>query len=252
MPSKKIREKEIVKSPDPVTLPDSGSAADHVSRAAGRQHDPDPKTVEAIGANLRDIKGTVFDTSLHEAGADGKPTLRQNGEFKKKRGHGSKGKAAEAGKASQSGASSVYTPGKANAEQESAQARSAELDREARTNAIMVVGLVTGTMANMLGEEWLPANSAERPELQMLEDSTAKAFAAWGVTDIPPGWAICIAWGQYALPRLIVERRKPRWQRAWDKMFKKKEKPVKDQRHNVPPDPKKESPGESDEIPPAA
>jgi hypothetical protein len=160
----------------------------------------------------KDVKGDGFDPSIHVANRDGTPKMTTKGMFVMKRGLGT----TKTGK--------VKTI--------SSKATQEAMDQDARMCGLMVVSVLTNSAQGFMGVEWKPTDN----ENLMLEDSTAKAFQAWGWTDLPPGIALTLAWTQYALPRLIAEKKKGTFTRLKEKLFPKKKKAEPDSEKDKPKD----------------
>jgi hypothetical protein len=73
-------------------------------------------------------------------------------------------------------------------------------------NLVLQIGIVAG------GEEWHPRRDEQSglDEKMMLENAFADYFEATGKTDIPPGMALTVAIGAYALPRFTMPKTQSR------------------------------------------
>jgi len=99
-----------------------------------------------------------------------------------------------------SGASVVGVNGSAQVDKGHAQIVQARATGVASANMLISLGRAIG------GEEWKPIKNTEYKidEKLNLENAFADYFEATGKTDIPPGMALTIAVGAYALPRFTM------------------------------------------------
>lgn len=169
-------------------------------------------------AQLTDRDGTVFDQTVHKTGPDGRPTISKTGRFMRKPGAGrgvidqsssgmNKPQSIIGGVQNGNGGNSGATV--SDSEAALLQARAAG---KMAANLLLTLGVVAG------GEEWQPLKRKESglDEKEMLETAFADYFAATGKTDIPPGMALTVAVGAYALPRFTMPKTRTRMQKLGD------------------------------------
>lgn len=155
-----------------------------------------------------DADGVQFDPTIHVSDANGEPVKTTKKKWRKRPGR----------KASaESGQSRVSAPSapKVSPVDES-RAKSFATGKFAAASLIQL-GIVVG------GEEWHPMKNDEMgvDERGMLENAFGEFFAANDMTDIPPGWALVIAVGGYALPRLGAPKTRTRLEKAKEWLFEK-------------------------------
>ena len=147
-----------------------------------------------------DNRGDTFDPAIHVTDADGNPVLTKAGNYRKRPGR----------KAGSVPTSSIYS------EPPPTQAEPALPDPAARAAAdtLFTLGVTLG------GEEWLPIQSPETglDERAEMIGAFDAYFKAAGIVDIPPGLALSIAVGGYALPRFTQPKTRTRMQRAKDRV----------------------------------
>jgi hypothetical protein len=154
-------------------------------------------------SHLKDSDGNSFNPDVHKTNKAGEPTLSTKGKLIKKPGR-------KPGSSSPGSASSSVVGGGVKAttgEQKAAEARmQARASGTMAANLILQIGIVTG------GEEWQPRinESIGLDEKSMLENAFADYFEATGKTDIPPGMALTVAVGAYALPRFTMPQTQSR------------------------------------------
>lgn len=157
------------------------------------------KIAEHTGPDApKDKNGATFDPAIHKVDKQGNPTLTKLGNLILKPGR-------KAGK-STTGASVVNTPGSAPTDpaiQKRAESRAAGV---ASANLILMLGVGIG------GDEWQPRVDEKQGlnEKTMLEGAFGDYFEATGKTDIPPGMALTVAIGAYALPRFTMPKTQSR------------------------------------------
>lgn len=157
-------------------------------------------------SHLKDRDGNGFDATVHKTNKDGEPTLSAKGLLIKKPGRKPGG-----ANASTSTGSVVANPNGAPVQDKNAQLRmQARASGTMAANLILQIGIVAG------GDEWHPREDKETGlnEKLMLENSFADYFEATGKTDIPPGMALTVAIGAYALPRFTMPKTQTRLQKA--------------------------------------
>jgi hypothetical protein len=131
-----------------------------------------------------------FDPAIHAVDDAGLPRLTKTGAFAKKRGR------------------------KVNAEetaQQKQEAKNALLELANKTDiAAKAAANLTFNLGVMsFGEEWQP----EKDEALAVKEAYRNYFDAKGITDFPPGVALAITLGAYALPRLRHENTKSKLSR---------------------------------------
>ena len=151
-------------------------------------------------AELRDVDGNPFDPSVHKTDKHGNPTLTKLGTLIKKPGRKSGTKNSE----SRSFIGGIAQSEEATPEQSlKVQARASGV---MAANLLITMGMVAG------GDEWRPMKDQATglDEKLMLEGAFADYFEATGKTDIPPGMALTVAIGGYALPRFTMPKTQSR------------------------------------------
>lgn len=154
-------------------------------------------------SHLKDTDGNSFDPSIHKTNKAGEPTLSTKGKLIKKPGR-------------KPGANAANSAGKQSSVVGGAQSVTTDKDQQARlqarasgtmaANLVLQIGIVAG------GEEWHPRIDEQTglDEKTMLEGAFADYFEATGKTDIPPGMALTVALGAYALPRFTMPKTQSR------------------------------------------
>lgn len=161
-------------------------------------------------ADLEDVDGNAFDPAIHKTNKDGEPTLSRTGKLIKKPGR-------KAGGASSSGPSVIGVKQEAKPDPDQAARIQARASGKMAANLLMTLGIVAG------GEEWQPMKDEKTgiDEKLMLESAFADYFEATGKTDIPPGMALTVAIGGYALPRFTMPKTRSRMQKVKDWVVRK-------------------------------
>jgi hypothetical protein len=161
-------------------------------------HNAREETKHAQWSELRDRDGNGFDPAVHKTNKEGEPTLSPKGLLIKKPGR-KPGSGASAG----SVVGVKKEPESPTTPPETVQARATG---KMAANMLITLGIVAG------GEEWHPAKDEATglDEKLLLETAFADYFEATGRTDIPPGMALTIAIGSYALPRFTLPKTKKR------------------------------------------
>jgi hypothetical protein len=161
-------------------------------------------------ADLRDRDGNGFDPSVHKTNKDGDPTLSPKGLLIKKPGRKPGQKTGQS--------QSSFVGGQNTTESRASNPDAAKIRMQARAsgtmtaNLLLQIGIVAG------GEEWQPRVNAEigLDEKKMLEDAFSDYYEATGKTDIPPGLALTVACGAYALPRFTMPKTRSRLSKLKD------------------------------------
>jgi hypothetical protein len=153
---------------------------------------PDP-TEEAIEAEknkqadtiakLVDKNGEGPDPEKHVFNDDGTPKINADGTLKLKRGR-KKGSTVQP-KSTIGNTSNIGS------------SKPAVGNISARVGGVAAANLVIAIGCSIDFEEWQP----QPGEKESLESAFADYFEAKGLEDIPPGWALCVALGAYALPK---------------------------------------------------
>lgn len=152
-------------------------------------------------SHLKDSDGNSFDPSVHKTNKAGEPTLSTKGKLIKKPGRKPNSTQNKSTSGSIVGGTNT-TPNDKEAEKR----MQARASGTMAANLILQIGIVAG------GEEWHPRVDEQTGlnEKLMLENSFADYFEATGKTDIPPGMALTVAIGAYALPRFTMPKTQSR------------------------------------------
>lgn len=166
-------------------------------------------------AHLRDRDGNPFDPAIHATNADGTPKLTANGKLRKRPGRKSGDSVGVSSKSRLGGipgASAPVTSAEGITHEQRAQARAAGVSA---ANALITLGVALG------GDEWQPIVNHEQgiDERAQLENAFGAYFEAKGLRDIPPGVALTIAVGAYALPRFTRPKTQKRVSTLKEKLF---------------------------------
>ena len=152
-------------------------------------------------SHLKDVQGNSFDPAIHKVNKAGEPTVSPRGSLIKKPGRKPTANSASGSRTSSvvGGVQNVTT----NQQNEKMQARAAGM---MAANLMLQIGIVAG------GEEWHPRYDEQTGlnEKGMLEQAFGDYFEATGKTDIPPGMALTVAIGAYALPRFTMPKTQSR------------------------------------------
>lgn len=145
-----------------------------------------------------------FDPEIHEVDpVTGQPARRRDGTFKLKRG---KGSPKVPRKTTVTPRPSVLIPGEEEKKLEAKAAEAADLAKQREALSAMVVDGVTGSVAMVLGEDWVLAKDKNNAERNHLIDATSVYLESTGVNDIPPGALLALAICMYAAPRLSTPK----------------------------------------------
>lgn len=155
-------------------------------------------------SHLRDRDGNSFDPDHHQTNDDGTPKTGKGDYLLKRRGR-------KKGSGNSHHSSVVSRPGQGaqgmqDSGQNANQTAAALESGRAAANLVFAVGMAIG------GEEWQPIKDSKHglDEKLQLESAFGQYFLATGKTDIPPGWALTISLGSYALPRLAMPKTQTR------------------------------------------
>jgi len=154
---------------------DLGSLVDSMVSAAPPPNEeviPPVTDSQATPASVTDTAGAVFNPAIHEAMPDGTPRKTIGGKFRRKRGGGG------------------LRP--------SAPVVSLDVAKEAATS---ICDFLFVTCKGVFGEHWEPSPG----ERAQIHTAATRCAIAWGL-DLPPGLALTIAVGVYALPRAFDPR----------------------------------------------
>lgn len=144
----------------------------------------------------------AFDPSIHATDSNGNPILKADGTYAKKRGRkkgvsyasvvNSGGAGSDGGDSGRAGtASGVGTQAATGTGTEKAQVNYPQLAR-------YMTGVGFMGAESLLGPAWRPTPAED----EQITFCTARYLEHLGVDDIPPGMALCIVVGMYALPRI--------------------------------------------------
>jgi hypothetical protein len=163
-------------------------------------------------ADLKDADGNSFDPAIHKTNKAGEPTLSKLGKLIKKPGR----KPGQSGGKQESFVAGVSDKPTPQAQQDAKNRLQARASGTMTANLLLQIGIVAG------GEEWHPRSdpSIGLDEKKMLEDAFADYFEATGKTDLPPGIALSVAVGAYALPRFTMPKTRSRLSKAKDAIKK--------------------------------
>lgn len=174
-----------------------------VSEHAIAQREAD--AAEAVG---KDKDGNAFNPEIHATDGAGNPRLKANGAYALRRGRKST--------ASQSPQKPTVTKGVVIPG--TVPARDAK-EQESRAAGVGAANMMFVLLQAVGGSEWSPRvdTNTGLDEKAMMEHAHADAFAAWGVSDIPPGWALVFAYAMFAVPRFRMPQTQTRLQklRGW-------------------------------------
>lgn len=154
------------------------------------------ETVAAIGQPVQDVVGQqrlpgmedappppepilnddIFDPERHERDKNGIPIKTKDGKYRRKRGGGAK---------------------KSNAPSNGPSA-AGQVPINHRQTAQFLCGIAFGTATTTLGKHWEPSTQ----ERTQIEDAAYAYALASDMRDIPPGIALIIVAGLYAMPRI--------------------------------------------------
>lgn len=145
-----------------------------------------------------------FDPAIHEVNPDGTPRTTSDGAFRRKRGR-------------KSGAT---VPGSGGSKPTDSIPKSVTFDYAG--TAKFMAGLMFAACETALGPAWKPSD----PEREAIEVNGARYCESkdWG--DIPPGIALSLAFGMYALPRIGDPETRKRLTAYKGLIFKPKNKPL--------------------------
>ena len=140
-----------------------------------------------------------FDPSIHLM-KDGQPVRNKDGSFRLRR-----------GAAKKSVQSSLVTPGT-----DSTPSPDAPQTADYEALGAVAANTLTTLCVGVFGEEW----QANRSEERNLKSAFAAYFATKQVTDIPPGLALSLAIGAYAVPRVYQPKTRSKLGRVKDWVVK--------------------------------
>lgn len=113
--------------------------------------------------------------------------------------------------------SSVVNPAQNTAAANSAISQKVDELQKAHMNGRFAAGATFAALQGIFGEEFAPRKDAALgDEFEYLTGAYGDYFAASGMTDIPPGWALVIAIGSIAAPRFAMPKTKSRLTRLKD------------------------------------
>jgi len=158
-------------------------------------------------SHLKDRDGNGFDPAVHKTNKNGEPTLSPKGLLIKKPGRKPGQQYAGQQKSHVAGGGAQSAP---IADKDQVAKMQARASGTMAANLVLQIGIVAG------GQEWQPRRDEQSglDEKVMLESAFADYFEATGKTDIPPGMALTVAVGAYALPRFTMPQTQTRLQKA--------------------------------------
>ena len=150
-----------------------------------------------------------FDPTRHAVDKNGSPILTRAGAFAKKRGRKSTADSAPAPSASAVG----NVPQTTNAPSIDGAKVGTPALQAAKLNAAaaMSTNLLFNIAVNFFGPEWEP----QKDEPKMINTAFRDYYEANGYVDLPPGAALVLAIGIYALPRFKHENTRGKLSRIW-------------------------------------
>lgn len=150
-----------------------------------------------------------FDPTRHAVDKNGSPILTRAGAFAKKRGRKSMADSAPALSASAVG----NVPQTTNAPSIDGAKVGTPALQAAKLNAAaaMSTNLLFNIAVNFFGPEWEP----QKDEPKMINTAFRDYYEANGYVDLPPGAALVLAIGIYALPRFKHENTRGKLSRIW-------------------------------------
>jgi hypothetical protein len=142
-------------------------------QSSGNSNDTSPK-----------VSQSGFDPSIHETNADGTPRRTKNGDFRRKRGRRGNG-----------------TNGSGTHDSNTSQTPNDTGNASTTVNYTqmgeMFAGMLFSTCVATFGNKWEP----KAEERSNITNATARYCESVGMQDIPPGIALVLCVGMYALPR---------------------------------------------------
>lgn len=121
-----------------------------------------------------------FNPAVHESNPDGTPRLTADGKYRRKRGRKSN------------------SPKSANTATVSAQAVPQTPNIDYRGTAVLLSSLVFNGSVAVFGPAWEPSQA----EREQIENAATRYCESQDISDIPPGIALLLCMGMYAVPRL--------------------------------------------------
>lgn len=178
--------------------------------AAANDAEKDREKTKSFG-HLIDRSGDSFDPAKHQTNDDGTPKTGTGGKLLKRRG---RKKGGHNGTVSRSTIGGQHTQDSGHDAEKESQRAAAYTSGTAAANLVFSVGIALG------GEEWQPAKDAQHgvDEQKQLTAAFGEYFLATGNTDIPPGIALTITLGAYALPRFTMPKTQTRAKSLWEKI----------------------------------
>jgi len=149
---------------------------------------------EPQGGAKTDASGTVFDPQLHRTNAAGEPVKTAKGNFAKRPGRRG---GSTASQSTIGGRPPVLTP------EQTEEQRRTDASRQA---GVVMANTMLSICMGVFGEEWVPSDA----EKMGLEHATGEWAVAQGIEDFPPGVALVMAWGTFAVPRFFQPKTKAR------------------------------------------
>jgi hypothetical protein len=150
-------------------------------------NEPDSKPSESTTVT-NEPNDSVFNPDIHSTDGNGNPVRKKNGQYARKRGRraGFKGNAS--------------TEVKANPSTEVKTGAVVDLAKCESLATVATVSL-TGALSAILGKDW----EADHKESVLMRDALRDYMIATGYTEPPPEVMLIIAFGGYALPRVLKQ-----------------------------------------------
>jgi hypothetical protein len=184
-----------------------------------------PPEANPVANNFRSVvddSPESFNPAIHETDENGRPVFNAKGGYRKKRGR-------KPGFKSSSNANTTNSndAGSTNANgfKQSVSASNEPLPDYSATGKILA-GLFFGITTGAIGPEWEPSVS----ENEQITAATIRYCEAMEISDIPPGFALLLCVGMYAVPRFAHENTRNKVSRVAEAIGLKKRKKT------VPPD----------------
>lgn len=179
-----------------------------VQEHAIEQHAEKTEKIAEYTDGLKDADGQSFDPRLHVTDESGLPKLTKTGKLRKRR------QPQETAPTTRKPVTSfVATPkSEHSTHDEPVDTSAASAAANSRAAGVATANLLITVGMSLGGEEWAPVKNTELgiDEKALLENAFADYYLATGKTDLPPGLALTVAVGSYALPRFSKPKTKTR------------------------------------------
>lgn len=200
----------VTPEPTPTATVDAIAATLVSEKPAPSEHAIAAAQAEAAANEGKDAAGERFNPAIHAVNADGSPRKTVGGRYALKR--GKKAGSTQAPPSTIKGV--VIPPGVAGAG-----TTPSLKEQQARLGGVQATGLLFMLCIGMGGQEWQPRKDDKTglDEKLMMETAMGDFFVAHDWEDLPPGLALCVAFGMYAMPRFQMPQTRTRAQRfkAW-------------------------------------